>query len=159
MFLLTGNFEGGLGAWRPVNYAANVTAVPINDPAAAKQGVQFMRFRTSIAGGSVAQDARIPVFVASVTVVNGVAYPTWGAVANSLQFSVWLRSAPGQANVQGVVALWDLNANVSTDTRFDVGGQWTQFSAGLDRAATFVRVEVYLNSVNQWVDVDAAVLV
>lgn len=159
MFLSTGNFESGLGSWRPLNSAGSVTTSVISDVVDAKHGIQFMRFKTTTLGGSVAHDVRPPFFVRSVSVNNGQAYAVYGPVANSLQFSVWLRSAPGQGNVQGSVALWDLDANVANSTTFNIGPQWTQVSAGMDRASTFVRAEIYLYTINQWLDADAALLI
>jgi hypothetical protein len=161
MFLSTGNFDGGLGAWRPVNYASAVTATVVNDPASAKQGSSFMRFQTSTAGGSVAHDVTIPRFVTSVYVPPGQsASVQYGVAAFALSFSVWLRSAPGQStNLSGTVALWDLDNNVATDTRFSIGNQWVQVTAGMDGPAPNVRAEIYLNTIGQWLDVDGAVLV
>jgi len=160
MFLVTGSFEAGtLGAWRAVNQASAVTVTVVTDPAQAKAGAHFMRFQTTQLGGSMAQDVRPPIFVRSVSVAGGTAYPTYAPVATSLLFSVWLKSAPGQANVEGTVVIWDLDPNIPAETGFNAGSQWVQFLVGLDKAATNVRAEIYLNTVNQWLDVDAASLV
>jgi hypothetical protein len=138
-----------------------VSATVIDDSTQAKQGNKFMRVRTSTSQGSIAQDVRIPVYVTSATYLPATEQvaTTFALAARSLCFSVWLRAAPGQGPIQGVVALWDLGRNASVSTTFEVGNQWTQAAVTLDAAAPQVRAEIYLMTTNQSLDVDGALLV
>jgi hypothetical protein len=167
MYLTTGDFENGYGPWRPVNFAQAVTPTTVQNPARAKQGKAFMQFRTTQPGGSMAHDVVVQYAVIDA---HGVRF-----LAHALQFSVWLRSAAGRPNVQGAVAIWDLiyPARIppkTSSTAFNVGGQWTQVSVGFDLGladpvsgpGTYtpnIRVEIYLQTINQDLDVDAAVLI
>jgi hypothetical protein len=153
MYLSTGSFEAGLGSWRAVNNAGAVSATVVTDRNLALQGDSFMRVRTLVADGSVAHD---------FTIFSGSA-----AAPRSLVFSVWLRAAPGAGPIAGVVALWDLGANRSTDTSFQVANQWMQVATTLDgvfqvdpsKYPITVRAEIYINTVGQSLDVDGASLV
>ncbi len=161
MFLANGSFEAGLGGWRPVNFAAAVSATVIDDSTQAKQGNKFMRVQTSTSEGSIAQDVGIPLYVTSATYssTTETVHTTAALAARSLCFSVWLRAAPGQGPIRGVVALWDLGRNASVSTAFEVGNQWTQVAVTLDASAQQVRAEIYLMTANQSLDVDGALLV
>jgi hypothetical protein len=151
MFLSTGNFENGLGAWGPLNRAESVSAIVVNNQAEAKQGSSFMRFRTAVSGGSVAHDTQVPTAILHEQ--QGIV-----RIASSLSFSVWLRSSSG-APATGAVAIWDLSTDTASDTRFQVEQVWSQFTVGMDRPAYRVRVEIYLDQIEQWLDVDGAVLI
>src|SRR5262245_46200929 len=81
----------------------------------ARTGSQYLRFRTAIPGGSMAQD--IMVSMPSVTVL------------------AYVRA--GGANVSGALAVWDLDANRNSFIPFTVGQTWTQLSVvlGLENTA------------------------
>lgn len=151
MFLPTGNFERGLGGWRAVNLADAVAVQTVDDRARAKQGTTFMRFQTTEPGGSMAHDTQVPTAILSERA--GVL-----RVSYALSFSVWLK-AEADEPLAGAIAIWDLTANEVSDTLFTVGQSWTQFTAGMDKPAYNVRVEIYLSTINQWLAVDGAVLV
>jgi hypothetical protein len=187
MYLTTCSFEDGMGDWKPVNLPQAVAWDVIDDPANAKQGRKFMRVSTTQVGGSVAHDVRIAGTLVWELYRETPASPVTRAVIDvvrSLQFSVWLRSANRQRTVQGSVAIWDLVAvgdlvaakkdpvAAARLMPFNVGGQWTQVSVGYDRitpktygpantgpAPANVRVEIYLDTLNRGLDVDAAVLI
>ncbi|MER7244646.1 hypothetical protein [Kribbella sp. NPDC000426] len=95
----------------------------------------------------------------------------------SLQFSVWLRSRSRRRHVKGVAAIWNLYADPPQNrtTEFSVGPEWTQVSVGWEDAPVpylqtdsptppfewnpNFRVELYLKTINQDLDVDAAVMI
>lgn len=179
MFLTTGDFENGLGSWRKFNYPLAVTATTVAGPAP-KQGKSFMRVRTTQAGGSVAHDVVVAGYLVHLVGDGGGGGLLVRSVpvANSLNFSVWLRSAGG-SGVRGSLAIWDLTDSSTPRTRnrltpFNVGGQWTQVSVawddiGLNLVAfddterrdpiPTIRVEIYVDTINRDLDVDAAVLI
>lgn len=150
MFLRNGNFEQGASPWwRPVNNASAVSLTTIPDRARAKTGTRFLRMRTTTAGGSVAQDISIPGLF---------------SVHPSLALTAWLRAAVPFSSgiVQGSLFLWAIGPNqYYGDTSFSVSTEWTQVCAILDLQDTraTVRAEIYLQSVNQDLEVDGVTLV
>ena len=122
-------FEVGSEFWFRSNKSEAVSFSIDKDPSIAKSGEKFLRMRTSSAAGSIAQD-----FTSKAPSVSALAYV----------------KAAG-ASVSGTMALWDLNAGVSSSTRFTVGQQWTLLAnmlgtgSGIDRK---IRVEFYLDTPN-----------
>lgn len=126
----------------------------------------FMRVRTAQENGSVAHDVVVHTAIVDVDGLQGVR-----VLSNSLQFSAWLRSAAPQATVEGVLAIWNLQLVQAVSpgtTHFVVGDQWTHVSVGFEDELGIladrpyqpnVRVEIYLRTVDQDLDVDAAVLI
>lgn len=119
-----------------------------------------MRVATGASQGSVAHDVQIPAYVVAVgSVVNGQVPVSRTLAARSLQFSVWLRAAPGHGPIGGTVAIWDLAADASESTAFQVEEVWTQLFVGMDRAVSSVRVEIYLETLNRYLYIDGATLI
>jgi hypothetical protein len=112
-------------------------------PGFAHDGGGFLEMNTSEAGASIAQNV-------AITTQPGQSY----------SLSVWLRSAPGQGPVSGVLALWGLGGTQeSTPTNFIVGPEWTLVTVPLDvqnSGHTELRAEIYMDTAHANFDVDGA---
>jgi hypothetical protein len=69
------------------------------------------------------------------------------------------REAPTGTSQRFQVALWDLAADRVNYTEFNVGPTWTEVTVGMDNPGSRIRAEIYLNTIEQWLDVDGVVLV
>jgi len=110
-----------------------------------KSGSKFLRFGSTVAGGSIYQD-----------VLNTNPSP-----GDSYVFSMWTRSATAGC-VKGTIALWGLGiANEPGSTPFEVcGTSWKLVSAPLDAQLSnpHLRAQVYADDLNL-LDVDATELI
>jgi hypothetical protein len=118
-------FEQGSQNWRPLNNAASVTVSVVRD-GTAKSGSSFLRARTAIGGGSVAND-----FPAGFVIREGLNYD----VQRSMGVFAWLRAKPGSPSIPGAMTIWQLNApgnNNHPNTQFTVGNDWTLIVNAID---------------------------
>jgi hypothetical protein len=131
--LLNPSFEEGTAAWQRLNEANAVNFSVETDPERKipVSGQNYLRFRSAVSGGSMAQDVTI-------------AMPSITALA-------FVRAAPGVGQVAGAFAIWDLNANRNVSVNFTVGEAWVPLTAMLsfaNAASRPVRIEMYVSTVN-----------
>ena len=138
------SFESSAAGWRPVNLTGDVNLAQYNNAAFAHDGSGFLETKTSLPGGSVAQNV-------SVSTQAGQSY----------SFSVWLRSA-GASPVSGTLAVWGLGGiGQSGSTNFTVGPTWTRVTAPLpikNSGHTILRAEIYMETTGLSLDADGAYL-
>jgi hypothetical protein len=149
MFLYTGTFRQGMGEWRPFYKKEYVTAKAVPG-GISKTGQGWMQVVTTSGGGSVAADITLP------------------SPVNSLQLSAWIFTPNEQnaVNLDGNLALWDLDRNQNGNTNFVAipgAEDWTQVVTGRDGYASGpikrVRCEIYVMTTNQRLYVSGVLLV
>lgn len=142
--MIGASFENGASGFRPYNLASSVTQEVVSD-GTAYSGNSFLRARTKQDWGSVALD-----FDASQILLPGSRI---GVIA-------WVRSAPGQGPFSLTLAIWQIDEGKSCDTKISVGNQWTLLTDVLetDGTAQTVRVEFYMHSVNEFLDIDTVMI-
>lgn len=147
--MIGASFENGASGFRPYNLSANVTQIVVSD-GTAYSGSSFLRAITTETAGSVAKD------FAYDPNIYPESYPQTGSVG----VIAWVRSAPGQGSFSGALAIWQLDKNISSATRFSVGNQWTLLTNLLETVETplTIRVEFYMNSVNEFLDIDSVMI-
>jgi hypothetical protein len=155
MSLLVATFNDGTSnGFRPVNHPGSVTMNVMTYAAGDHgSGTGFLRASTTQVGGSVAVD---------LTFFSNAALPL-GVTAFA-----WVRSRGGP--LQGLLTIWELTSGVTNhfDTQFTAGADWHLINNALitlttanpisaNNTLTF-RLEFYLNTIGQNLDIDTAVL-
>jgi Carbohydrate binding domain. len=138
------SFEGNVGTWTFKNGFMNRQIFSIG--AEAKDGSWILAANTQYPGRSVGQDVAWSV-----------------APGESYTATIWLR-APGRSTpFTGTFSLWAIGPGgaESSSAPISVGGEWTPVTTTITatRTATMLRVELYLDSVDGDVWLDAASLV
>lgn len=132
------SFEMGTADyWKRGNQANAVSFGVERDSNVARSGTHYLRVRTAVAGGSIAQDFR-----SKGPGVTALAY---------------VRAAG--SSVTGQMTLWDLDSNASCSTRFSVGQQWTLLADMLGTHPAnerSIRIEFYIDTPNADLLIDSA---
>jgi hypothetical protein len=132
------DFETGQAPWDRNNMPGGIDLEVIPDKRVARSGLNFLQFRTAESNGSIAQ---------SITVT---APPSVTAIA-------YVRAK--DANVSGSLAIWDIDANVTSSVPFTVGPTWTQVVVMLGMTSTGanhrIRIELYLEDTDLYLYVDS----
>lgn len=136
-------FEESRLYWAATNHAPNVTYAILNSPSVARSGDNVLCMRTSVPGGSIAQDA---VFLAP-----------------SVSCFAWIRAAT--IPVMGALAMWQLNTSRNLFCKFSAGQQWQLITNTLSLTAVGrpdlrdqprpIRIEFYLETVNADLYIDS----
>lgn len=137
--------EGSSIGWGKIQAAGTVTNIAAyGNPAVAREGDWYGAMNVSAANGSIFQDMGIAP-----------------RVGESYTFSMWIRKeSPG--TVSGRLVLWGVGGsqNLSGVESFTVNQDWTQVSVTYDvrLAHSFLRAEMYIDTVGQTVLFDGAVM-
>ena len=139
--LANASFEQGFGGWSTQEGVGASAAIV---PGAAREGNGLATVGTGIAGRSFYQDAGAP------------------APGQTWVYSAWVRSVSGRP-FSGQMTVWALGGTQEAgSTQFTADGNWTLVSAPLsvvNAGHTALRAELYLNTVNENLQVDGAQLV
>ncbi len=115
----------------------------------------FVRLRSSPAGGSIYQDV-----VSSCPPGDCTVKPSPG---DSYVFTIWARSATSGVCVNATVVLWSMPGGTEHGSApFQVcTASWKVFAAPLDalQSNTYLRAQVYVDDANKDVDIDATQLI
>jgi hypothetical protein len=138
--LMNPDFETGQEPWDRQNMPGAVDLEVITDKNVARTGSKYLQFRTAEANGSIAQTTPPVTAPRSVTAI------------------AYVRAK--DANVSGSLAIWDLDASISTSAPFTAVGQtWTQVVVMLgmkSRGANHkIRIELYQDKPNLYLYVDS----
>jgi hypothetical protein len=146
-YLLNPSFEEGKEGppWQRINIANAVefdiaSTVPDSPAVVAKSGSFFLRARSSVPGGSIAQD----FVVQGVRSISAFAWVRAESVPASGALALWQLGPPDRPNMANFAANnsdWTLVTNVLDLTDVD--------------AVKTVRVEFYLNTSDAWLLVDS----
>ena len=151
-FLKNANFANGAAPWVPFNHAESIAFTIGGVAESPFSGGGFLRFQTSVSGGSMAVD-----FDAFNS--NGYLPHQWITTVGAV---LYVRACPGVGSVSGTVAFWELksrdpNYNNPT-TAFHVSENWTPLFLCIDLGNIFLprlRLEIYLDTLNAGLDVGA----
>ena len=135
-------FEGGQQGWTPLNLASSVF-INIVQNGTARSGRSFLRAITSQRMGSIALDFSLRL-------------PT----PPSLCALAYVRAAPAQVPVPGIMKFWNLSVPSrldENDTRFVATGDWTLVMCAIDIPPTanpLIRLEFYIDTVQGELEID-----
>jgi hypothetical protein len=132
------DFETGQAPWDRNNNARAVDLEVIPDRTTARTGSSYLRFRTAVPDGSIAQS----ITVTAPLSVTAIAY---------------VRAK--DTDVSGSLAIWDIDANVQISAPFTVGQTWTQVVATLGMKSTGanhkITIEIYQDKPDLYLYVDS----
>lgn len=138
------NFEWGGSGWGPINFATNVSFNVYSwwQPGTARTSNSNVgNVLVSRSGGSVGQDF-------------------WVQGQQSVAALAWVRAAPGEPDVHGVLALWELAGILhNTALGFVATQEWTLLMVTTYvtpyRSTTPFRIEFYLNTIGSTLLLDS----
>jgi hypothetical protein len=113
-----------------------------SDAGTARSGTSYGIARSSVVGGSVAQDFEV-------------------ALARSVMAFAWVRSRTGSPSVSGSFVLWSLSNGQAVTTKFTASQEWAmtcvaQDVPGQGTSNSPMRLEFYLDTINVDLLIDLA---